>query len=201
MAPECQLMAVVKADGYGHGAVPVARAAAAAGASCFGVATLGEGLELRQAGVQEPVLVLGNLIQPEELRNCLEAQLMPTISTMREALLCQPGSIPTWPMPMPPLTRTQKTTRTTTSAACNCSAMKACWRKCKTRGWRWAAATWPIRPAPCAAPASTSTWCGWAWPSMATAPPPTWATASPCARPCGSGPGSACCAKCRRGWG
>lgn len=89
MAPECQLMAVVKADGYGHGAVPVARAAAAAGASCFGVATLGEGLELRQAGVQEPVLVLGNLIQPEELRNCLEAQLMPTISTMREALLCQ----------------------------------------------------------------------------------------------------------------
>jgi alanine racemase len=89
MAPDCQLMAVVKADGYGHGAVPVARAAAAGGASCFGVATLGEGLELRQAGFQEPVLVLGNLIQPEELRNCLQAQLMPTISTMREALLCQ----------------------------------------------------------------------------------------------------------------
>ena len=89
MDPGCQLMAVVKADGYGHGAVPVARAAAAGGASCFGVATLGEGLELRQAGVQEPVLVLGNLIQPEELRNCLQAQLMPTVSTMREALLCQ----------------------------------------------------------------------------------------------------------------
>ena len=89
LAPSCQLMAVVKADGYGHGAVPVARAAAAGGASCFGVATLGEGLELRQAGFREPVLVLGNLTQPEELRNCLQAQLMPTISTMREALLCQ----------------------------------------------------------------------------------------------------------------
>ncbi len=89
IAPGCQLMAVVKADGYGHGAVPVARAAAAAGASCFGVATLGEGLELRQAGFHEPVLVLGNLTQPEELRNCLQAELMPTISTMREALLCQ----------------------------------------------------------------------------------------------------------------
>ena len=89
MDPGCQLMAVVKADGYGHGAVPVARAAAAGGASCFGVATLGEGLELRQAGFHEPVLVLGNLIQPEELRNCLQAQLMPTVSTMREALLCQ----------------------------------------------------------------------------------------------------------------
>jgi alanine racemase len=89
LAPGCQLMAVVKADGYGHGAVPVARAAAAGGASCFGVATLGEGLELRQAGFREPVLVLGNLTQPEELRNCLQGELMPTISTMREALLCQ----------------------------------------------------------------------------------------------------------------
>ena len=89
MDPGCQLMAVVKADGYGHGAVPVARAAAAGGASCFGVATLGEGLELRQAGFHEPVLVLGNLVQAEELRNCLQAQLMPTLSTLREALLCQ----------------------------------------------------------------------------------------------------------------
>ena len=69
LAPTTNLMAVVKADGYGHGAVPVARAAAAAGASCFGVATLGEGLELRQAGLREPVLVLGNLIQPETFRD------------------------------------------------------------------------------------------------------------------------------------
>ncbi|NBW61852.1 MAG: alanine racemase, partial [Synechococcaceae bacterium WB4_1_0192] len=66
-----RLMAVVKADGYGHGAVPVARAAASGGASCFGVATLQEGVELRQAGVEHPVLVLGNLTQPEELRTCL----------------------------------------------------------------------------------------------------------------------------------
>jgi len=83
------LMAVVKADGYGHGAVAVARAAAAGGASSFGVATLAEGLELRQAGLEAPVLVLGNLTQPEELRLCLRWRLMPTLSTMREALLCQ----------------------------------------------------------------------------------------------------------------
>jgi len=89
LAPGCALMAVVKADGYGHGAVPVARAAAAGGASCFGVATLQEGVELRQAGIQHPVLVLGNLTQPEELRTCLHWQLMPTLSGMREALLCQ----------------------------------------------------------------------------------------------------------------
>ncbi|MFM8259210.1 MAG: alanine racemase [Vulcanococcus sp.] len=89
LAPGCALMAVVKADGYGHGAVPVARAAAAGGASRFGVATLQEGVELRQAGIQHPVLVLGNLTQPEELRTCLHWQLMPTLSSMREALLCQ----------------------------------------------------------------------------------------------------------------
>ena len=85
----CSLMAVVKADGYGHGAVPVARAAAAGGARCFGVATLQEGLELRQAGLRQPVLVMGNLTQPDELRACLHWHLMPTLSSMREALLCQ----------------------------------------------------------------------------------------------------------------
>jgi len=89
LAPGANLMAVVKADGYGHGAVPVARAAAAGGASCFGVATLQEGVELRQAGIEHPLLVLGNLTQPEELRTCLHWQLMPTLSGMREALLCQ----------------------------------------------------------------------------------------------------------------
>ena len=89
LAPGCNLMAVVKADGYGHGAVPVAQAAAAGGASSFGVATLQEGVELRQAGLRQPVLVLGNLTQPEELRACLHWQLMPTLSGMREALLCQ----------------------------------------------------------------------------------------------------------------
>ena len=89
LAPGCALMAVVKADGYGHGAVPVARAAAAGGASSFGVATLQEGVELREAGLRQPVLVLGNLTQPEELRTCLHWQLMPTLSSMREALLCQ----------------------------------------------------------------------------------------------------------------
>ena len=89
IGPSTQLMAVVKADGYGHGAVTVAQAARAGGASCFGVATLAEGIELRRAGLQEPVLVLGNLSQAEELRSCLQWQLMPTISGMREALLCQ----------------------------------------------------------------------------------------------------------------
>ncbi|MGY1811834.1 alanine racemase [Blastococcus sp. SYSU D00820] len=50
------LMAVVKADGYGHGLVPAARAALAGGADALGVAALEEGLALRAAGVTAPVL-------------------------------------------------------------------------------------------------------------------------------------------------
>jgi alanine racemase len=51
-----ELMAVVKADGYGHGMVPAARAALAGGAGWLGVCTLGEALELRAAGITAPVL-------------------------------------------------------------------------------------------------------------------------------------------------
>ncbi|MEV6526422.1 alanine racemase [Longispora sp. NPDC051575] len=51
-----EVMAVVKADGYGHGAVQVARAALSAGATRLGVATLSEALELRDAGITAPVL-------------------------------------------------------------------------------------------------------------------------------------------------
>ncbi|SDH81159.1 alanine racemase [Alteribacillus persepolensis] len=53
------IMAVVKADGYGHGAVPTAKAALEAGASFLGVALLEEALELREAGIEAPILVLG----------------------------------------------------------------------------------------------------------------------------------------------
>jgi len=54
-----RFMAVVKADGYGHGAVPVARAALRAGAAWLGVATVAEGLALRGARLSAPILVLG----------------------------------------------------------------------------------------------------------------------------------------------
>ena len=55
-APTAELMAVVKADGYGHGMVPVARAAVEAGATALGVCTLEEALTLRRAGITAPVL-------------------------------------------------------------------------------------------------------------------------------------------------
>lgn len=55
-AGRAETMAVVKADGYGHGAVPVARAALAAGAGWLGTATVGEALALRRAGIEARVL-------------------------------------------------------------------------------------------------------------------------------------------------
>ena len=55
----------VKANAYGHGAVPVARAALRAGVDAFGVATVAEGVELREAGIVAPILLFG-LPLPEE---------------------------------------------------------------------------------------------------------------------------------------
>jgi alanine racemase len=56
-----RLMAVVKADGYGHGAVPAARATLEGGASALAVAAAAEARELRDAGIDAPVLVMGPL--------------------------------------------------------------------------------------------------------------------------------------------
>lgn len=60
-----KIMGVVKADGYGHGAVTAARAALAGGAEALAVATAGEGAVLRQAGIAAPILILGAVSREE----------------------------------------------------------------------------------------------------------------------------------------
>lgn len=85
---ECLLMAVVKADGYGHGAETVAKAALLGGADSLGVATLEEGIQLRNAGLKCQILILGNLINAEELYASFCWDLIPTISGIREAIIC-----------------------------------------------------------------------------------------------------------------
>ncbi|SFE78974.1 alanine racemase [Alteribacillus iranensis] len=62
---DVSLMAMVKADGYGHGAVETAKAAIEAGAEFLGVALLDEALELRDEGIEAPILVLGRT-NPED---------------------------------------------------------------------------------------------------------------------------------------
>lgn len=79
LAENQQLYAVVKADAYGHGAVPVAQAAYAAGADGFAVATVDEGIELRRAGLLAvPILVMG-LSDPRGIAEILHYQLTPVV--------------------------------------------------------------------------------------------------------------------------
>ena len=59
VSPAAGMMAGVKADGYGHGAVYVARELAACGADWFAVSNIEEAVELRRAGLSQPVLILG----------------------------------------------------------------------------------------------------------------------------------------------
>jgi alanine racemase len=87
LSSQTQLMAVVKADAYGHGAVTVAQTALQAGASWLGVATVPEGIELREAGIESPVLILGAVNAPEEIRAIARWQLQPTICSPQQALV------------------------------------------------------------------------------------------------------------------
>ncbi len=84
----CEFMAVVKADGYGHDAKVVSENAIKGGASQLGVATLKEGIKLRSFGINAPILVLGNLYTKKDLIICFRNNLMPTVSTIRECLIC-----------------------------------------------------------------------------------------------------------------
>ena len=88
LSKNCQFMAVVKADGYGHDAELVSQYAIKGGASQLGVATLNEGIKLRSSGVKKPILILGNLYTKRDLIICFKNDLMPTISSIRECLIC-----------------------------------------------------------------------------------------------------------------
>ncbi|MBO6959927.1 MAG: alanine racemase [Prochlorococcus marinus CUG1438] len=88
LSKSCQFMAVVKADGYGHDAKLVSEYAIKGGASQFGVATLKEGIKLRSSGVKKPILILGNLYTKKDLIIAFKNDLMPTISSIRECLIC-----------------------------------------------------------------------------------------------------------------
>ncbi len=78
------ILAIVKANAYGHGAVACARALVAAGADALGVATVTEGVEIRRAGVRLPLVVLG-FTQNCEAEQVLRWRLEPTIVSQSQA--------------------------------------------------------------------------------------------------------------------
>jgi len=85
-APGVDVLAVVKADAYGHGAVGVSRVLEAAGVEWLGVALLEEGAEIRRAGVEVPILVLGTA-RPAKIALYARYGLTPTISSVSELAL------------------------------------------------------------------------------------------------------------------
>jgi alanine racemase len=80
LAAPAALLAVVKANGYGHGAVPVARAALAAGATWLGVARVEEGEQLREAGIDAPIMLLSEP-SPRVAERVVAAELTPVVYT------------------------------------------------------------------------------------------------------------------------
>lgn len=85
LKPSTQFMSVVKADGYGHGAVAVARTALSAGASWLAVATVEEGISLRRGGIKAPILLFGPTIYKEEIDALAEHRLQPTVCSLDQA--------------------------------------------------------------------------------------------------------------------
>jgi alanine racemase len=84
--PDIKVLAVVKADAYGHGAVEVARVLESIGCDIFGVALCEEGMELREAGIKAPIVVLGGSY-PNQPKEFLRYNLTPVVFNTDTALL------------------------------------------------------------------------------------------------------------------
>ncbi len=79
ISPDVKIMPAVKADGYGHGALEVSKTALQSGASELGVARIEEGIALRKAGIDVPILVFG-YTSPDNTLDILENDLIVTVS-------------------------------------------------------------------------------------------------------------------------
>jgi len=80
-----KVLSIVKGNAYGHGGPAVAKALEKAGSDWFGVASAGEGIEIRKAGVRKPILVLGGF-WPGEEKNLLQHNLTPAIHRCEQLL-------------------------------------------------------------------------------------------------------------------
>lgn len=78
VSPAARVMAIVKANAYGHGAVACARRLVTEGAEWFGVALPEEGIELRTSGITEPILCLGGF-WPGQAALCIQQRLTPVV--------------------------------------------------------------------------------------------------------------------------
>ena len=93
LAPGCRLMAVVKADAYGHGAVPIARYLQAQGVEAFAVACLSEAAALREAGIEGKILILG-YTPPQLAPELSRYRLIQTVADEAHGLALERQGIP-----------------------------------------------------------------------------------------------------------
>jgi alanine racemase len=84
VGPKTEIMAVVKANAYGHGAARIGKVALANGANRLGVAILGEALRLRSHGITAPIVILGYTTN-EEMEKVVDHDLIQTIYTLESA--------------------------------------------------------------------------------------------------------------------
>ncbi|MEI8014278.1 MAG: alanine racemase [Nitrospira sp.] len=82
LSPGCDVMAIVKANAYGHGAIETAQSLASQGIGQFAVASLDEGITLRQAGLSASIVVLGALFE-EQVPDLIAHRLTPVVSDGR----------------------------------------------------------------------------------------------------------------------
>ncbi len=90
IGPDVRLMVAVKADGYGHGAVAVSQTALAHGAAALGVARIEEGIALREAGLDCPILIFGYTL-PDSADQLVDFDLQQTIYDMPTAVALSRG--------------------------------------------------------------------------------------------------------------
>lgn len=98
LAPQSRVMAVVKANGYGHGVAAVAQSLATADA--FAVASLGEALELRYAGISHPIVLLEGVFSEAELAKAFHYQLAIVVHSAEQLAMLQAcqlvGKVDVW---------------------------------------------------------------------------------------------------------
>ena len=105
LSPRAKVLVAVKADGYGHGAVAVSRHLAKLGlADWFGVATTPEGIELREAGITQPILKLSPCLTDDELDAAIAFEITPTVIDAASIAVPLAGTphVPGWKRPVRP---------------------------------------------------------------------------------------------------
>ena len=84
--PKAQMMAVVKANAYGHGVLEMSKTFLANGADSLGVARIDEGILIRKSGIDAPILILG-YTSPDQVKNLVRYDLTQTVGSLEFALL------------------------------------------------------------------------------------------------------------------